>query len=367
MKAERELDIPAMRECFRLARKGEGSVSPNPMVGAVLVKNGRMVAKGYHRRFGGPHAEVECLAQHRGSFEATTLYVNLEPCAHYDKTPPCADLLAATPISRIVVAMADPNPLVCGKGIARLRASGKQVDVGVLEQEARVLNRHFVTGITHKRPYVHAKIAQSLDGMIAAARGKRRWISGPPARELVHRWRSVFDAVIVGAGTIRADDPRLTARIEGGRNPAAVVVDGHLTVSPEARVFRNLHGRQVYVCTTRQALDRKKRVVSRLEKAGVVVVPFRSSERIAVRDLLRALYALNLGSLLVEGGSDLFGQFLRSHLVDELTVFIAPIVIGEGVPAYAPSTMPSRRAGFDNLTTGMIGNDIILKWIRSQE
>jgi len=360
-------DTAPMKECFRLARKGEGCVSPNPMVGAVLVKKGRMVAKGYHRAFGGPHAEVECLAQHRGSFDGTTLYLNLEPCAHYGKTPPCADLLAATPIPRIVIAMADPNPLVSGKGIARLRGAGKEVEVGVLEQEARALNRHFVTAIAHSRPYVHVKIAQSLDGMIGAPHGKRRWISGPPARALVHQWRSVYDAVIVGAGTIHADDPRLTARTEGGRNPAVVVVDGRLTVSPEARLFRNLHGRQVFVCTTRRSMDRRKGVALRLEKSGVVLVPFRASEQIALRELLRELYTFNLGSLLVEGGRDLFGQFLRSHFVDELTVFIAPIIIGEGVPAYAPDKLPARRAGFDNLTTGMIGADIMVKWLRSQE
>jgi diaminohydroxyphosphoribosylaminopyrimidine deaminase / 5-amino-6-(5-phosphoribosylamino)uracil reductase len=367
MTRRQEEDRAAMRECIRLARNGEGYVSPNPMVGAVLVKNGRIVAKGFHRAFGGPHAEVECLAQHRGSFEGATLYVNLEPCAHFGKTPPCADLLAATPIPRIVLAMTDPNPVVSGQGIARLRAAGKKVEVGVLEQEARALNRHFVTAITQQRPYVHVKIAQSLDGMIASSRGRPRWISGQPARQLVHQWRSVYDAVIVGAGTIRADDPRLTARREGGRNPAAVVVDGNLTVSPDARLFRNFRGRQVFVCTTRRALDRKTRVASRLEKSGVVLVPFRSSERIPLPNLLRQLYALNLGSLLVEGGSDLFGQFLRSRLVDELTVFIAPIVIGEGVPAYAPDKIPARRAGFDNLTTGMIGTDIMLKWLRSQD
>jgi diaminohydroxyphosphoribosylaminopyrimidine deaminase / 5-amino-6-(5-phosphoribosylamino)uracil reductase len=366
MTRRQEEDTAAMRECFLLARNGEGYVSPNPMVGAVLVKNGRIVARGFHRAFGGPHAEVECLAQHRGSFEGTTLYVNLEPCAHYGKTPPCADLLAATPIPRIVVAMPDPNPLVSGTGIARLRASGKQVDVGVLEQEARSLNRRFVTGITRHRPYIHVKIAQSLDGMIAAANGKPRWISGTPARELVHQWRSVYDAVVVGAGTMRADNPRLTARTDGGRNPAAVVVDGLLTVSPEARLFQNLRGRQVFVCTTQRSIDVKRRVASRLEKLGVVMVPFRSGERLALPMMLRALYALNLGSLLIEGGSDLFGQFLQSRLVDELTVFIAPIVIGKGVPAYAPDKMPTRRAGFDNLTTGMIGADIMLKWLRSE-
>ncbi len=356
-----------MLECIRLARNGEGSVSPNPMVGAVLARNGRIVARGFHKAYGGPHAEVECLAAYRGSFDGTTLYVNLEPCTHYGKTPPCADLLAATPIPRIVIAMADPNPLVSGRGIAHLRASGKQVDVGVLADEARALNRHFVMGITHGRPYVHVKIAQSLDGMIASSHLRRRWISGPQARELVHRWRSVYDAVLVGAGTVREDDPRLTARIEGGRNPAVVVVDGNLSVPADARLFRNLRRRRVFVATTRAALERRRRVVSRLEKAGVVLLPFPSRSRISLAALLKSLYSRNLGSVLVEGGGDVFGQFLRSHLVDELTVFIAPTIIGDGVPVYAPGKSTARPAGFDNLSTGMIGRDIMVKWLRMEE
>jgi len=367
MNLQMDVDRAAMRECIRLARNGEGSVSPNPMVGAVLAKNGRIVARGFHKAFGGPHAEVECLATYRGGFDDTTLYVNLEPCTHYGKTPPCADLLAATPIRRIVIGMADPNPLVSGQGIMRLRASGKQVDVGILENEARALNRHFVTGITHRRPYVHVKIAQSLDGMIASSRSRRRWISGPPARELVHRWRSVYDAVLVGAGTVRADDPRLTVRFEGGRNPDAVVVDGSLRVPPDARLFRNLRNRRVFICTTRVALEHKRRVASQLQKAGVVLLPFPSRGRISLAAMLQSLYSLNMGSVLVEGGGEVFGQFLRSHLVDEMTVFIAPIIIGDGVPVYAPGKPPARRAGFDNLSTGMIGKDIMVKWLRMEE
>ena len=337
------------------------------MVGAVLARGDRVLARGYHGAFGGPHAEVDCLSQHHGSFADTTLYVNLEPCSHYGKTPPCAELLAATPIPRIVVAMTDPNPLVRGNGIARLRAAGKRVVVGVLESEARALNRHFVVGITQQRPYVHVKIAQSLDGMIADARGQRCWITGMPAREMVHRWRSVHDVVMVGAGTVHADDPRLTARIEGGRDPAVVVIDGSLSVSPEARVFRNRRKRQVYVCVTRASLERRSRVALRLEKAGALLIPFRTRARIPLAEILPDLYARNLGSILVEGGSDVFGQFLTSRFVDELTVFIAPMVIGKGVLAYAPGRMPARRAGFESLSTGMVGRDIMVRWLRPQE
>lgn len=333
----------------------------------MLEKNGRIVAKGYHKFFGGPHAEVECLAKYTGPFDGATLYVNLEPCSHFGKTPPCADLLAATPIKRIVVAMRDPNPLVAGKGIEILRASGRIVEVGVMESEARALNRHFITGIAKLLPYTHVKIAQSLDGMIAPAHARRRWISGPPAREVVHQWRSEYDAVLVGAGTVHADDPRLTARVEGGRNPAAVILDGELSVRPDARVFKRRKDRPVYVCTRRSSLERRSNAATRLESAGAIVIPFAGRARIALDDLLAELYRRNIGSILVEGGADVFGQFLTSGHVDELTVFIAPVIFGSGVHAFAPGRIPARRAGFNNLTTGMVGRDIMLKWRRPLE
>jgi diaminohydroxyphosphoribosylaminopyrimidine deaminase / 5-amino-6-(5-phosphoribosylamino)uracil reductase len=367
MPTQTEHDSALMRECFRLAQRGKGYVSPNPMVGAVLARGGRILARGYHQVCGGAHAEVECLSRYRGSFDNTTLYINLEPCSHYGKTPPCADLLAATPIPRVVIAMTDPNPLVRGKGIDRLRAAGKAVEVGLFQQEARELNRHFMFGITRQRPYVHVKIAQSLDGMIAGSDRKRRSISGPKAVQLVHQWRAEYDAVLVGAGTVRADDPRLTARVKNGRNPAAIIVDGSLSVSPEAKVFRNLQNRPVFVACSRSALRRRGRVAARLEKQGVLLLPFGGRSRIALPDLLGILYALDIGSVLVEGGSEVFGEFMVSGLVDELTVFIAPMVIGDGVPAYAPGKMPVKRSGFTNLRTGMLGNDIMLKWIRPLE
>jgi diaminohydroxyphosphoribosylaminopyrimidine deaminase / 5-amino-6-(5-phosphoribosylamino)uracil reductase len=367
MNAPQKNDAAFMQECLRLARKGLGLASPNPMVGAVLVKDGRIVARGYHKGFGGPHAEVECLARYRGNFDDATLYINLEPCSHFGKTPPCADLLAATPIPRIVVAMADPNPEVSGKGIARLRDAGKRVDVGVLESEARAFNRHFLVGITQRRPYVHVKIAQSLDGMIGAAHRRQRWISGVPARELVHQWRGEYDAVLVGAGTVRSDDPRLTARVDGARNPAAVILDGRLTISPDARLFRNLDGRRVFVCCARKAIERKKRTASRLEKIGVELVSMKGGDRIQLPALLAELYARNVGSILIEGGSEVFGQFLTSHLVDELTVFIAPFLMGEGVPLFSVERLPGRSAGFNSLSTSMVGNDIMVKWLRPLE
>ena len=191
-----------MSECLLLAELGKGQVSPNPLVGAVLVRDGRVVARGYHQRCGGPHAEMNCLAHYTGDVRSATMYVSLEPCSHHGKTPPCADMLSGSGLRHVVVGMKDPNPLVSGRGIERLRNAGVEVTVGVLEREARELNRVFVTHIRAKRPYVHVKIAQSMDGFIASPNARRRWISSAASRALVHRWRAEYDAVLVGAGTV---------------------------------------------------------------------------------------------------------------------------------------------------------------------
>ncbi len=284
-------DILHMREALRLASLGRGYVSPNPMVGAVLVKNGKAVASGYHRYFGGPHAEVECLAAYRGDLQGATLYVTLEPCSVYGKTPACADLLATTGIRRVVVAMRDPNPLVAGRGVARLRKAGIRVEVGLLEDEARELNRHFLVGITKRRPYVHLKIAQSLDGFIAAARPSGRWISGPESRALVHTWRTHYDAVLVGAGTIRADDPRLTVRGVPGRDPDVLILDGRLRVPEDARVLRTASRRRIIICTTQKAIRDNFGKAERLATRGVSLLTSHGrSGRLRIPELMDALY-----------------------------------------------------------------------------
>ena len=226
-----------MQECLRLAERGRGSVSPNPMVGAVLVRKGRVLGRGYHARFGGPHAEVNCLGSVRGSTADSTLYVNLEPCAYYGKTPPCVDAVIAAGVREVFTAMKDPNPRVAGRGIRKLRSAGITVHVGLLGDEAKRLNRAFIRHTTVRRPFVHLKIAQSLDGMIAGPRRDNRWITSSASRALVHRMRSEHDAVLVGAGTIRADNPLLTVRSARGRNPHVVILDGRLNVSPKARIF----------------------------------------------------------------------------------------------------------------------------------
>jgi len=322
-------DERLMRECLRLARLGEGRVSPNPMVGAILVRGGRILSRGFHRRYGGPHAEVDCLARYRGDPSGATLYVNLEPCVHHGKTPPCTDRIITSRIAEVVIAMGDPNPLVSGRGVRRLRDAGIRVRSGVLQREAAALNEEFIVGITERRPFVHLKLAQSKDGFITDGSRNETRISGRPARTLVHRWRSRTDAVLVGAGTIRIDNPELSVRHVRGRDPAVVILDGRLSVSPEARVFRSARRRKVFV-VTRAGADH--RTVRDLSRRGVQVVQFASrTMRLPMRRVLQTLYSLEIGSLLVEGGGDVARQLVAEGLVDRVSLFVAPVAFGDGV------------------------------------
>ena len=331
-----------MRDCLRLAEKGRGMVSPNPMVGAVLVRHGRIIARGWHERFGHPHAEANCLRKARGDLSTATLYVSMEPCSHIGKTPPCADMIVVSGIRRVVLAMQDPNPRVSGRGVARLRGAGIKVTVGVLEQDARELNRVFIHHIVRRRPYVHLKIAQSLDGIIASPHTRGRWISSAESRRRVHAIRARSDAILVGAGTVRADNPRLTVRHGAVADPTVVILSGRRRVPEHARVFKS--GRRVLLIT--QEGNERAAMIRRLESRGVTIVraPGRRG-RLALRTVLRELYRHNIGSLLVEGGGDVFGQFLREDLVDELTLFLAPAVLGGGLSSFgtwkgAPQHIP---------------------------
>ncbi len=323
-----------MAECLSLAVAGRGHVSPNPLVGAVLVRGTRIVSSGAHRRFGDVHAEVECLSRYNGPVSATTLFVNLEPCAHFGKTPPCVDEIIKKRIPRVVVAMKDPNPLVAGKGIAALRRAGVQVLVGTLRNEAEELNREFILHITTHRPYVHAKLAQTLDGKIAPMNRKRAWISSLPSRRLVHQWRGWHDAVLVGAGTIKADNPLLTTRMVKGRNPDVIILDGRFSIAGNARVF-SMRSRRVFLCVCEEYLRLNRRKASLLERLGVEVLAFEGKAgRISPRVLLRELYRHRIGSILLEGGRDVLSTFIQASCVDKLSVFIAPTIMGEGVEGF---------------------------------
>jgi diaminohydroxyphosphoribosylaminopyrimidine deaminase/5-amino-6-(5-phosphoribosylamino)uracil reductase len=356
-------DAVFMAECLRLAVKGTGTTSPNPLVGAVLVKNGKIVARGFHKAFGRPHAEIECLRRYRGSSRGTTLYVNLEPCSHYGKTPPCVGEILRRGVRRVVIGMRDPNPLVSGKGVAALRRRGVEVTVGILASECKLINRKFIRHISTRRPYVTVKIASTLDGKIAPVRPSSRWITGVPSRTLVHRWRAEHDAVLVGAGTIRQDDPLLTVRHTAGRDPAVVIMDGQLSVNPGSRVIRSAAWRKVIVCTRASTARRRAQTVSRMRSRGAVILPISSStSRLPLRAVLRELYRVDIGSVLVEGGAEVFSQFVHQRLYDELQIFLAPVFMGEGVGTLARATphLATRRILHHRMEIHKVGDDALL-------
>jgi diaminohydroxyphosphoribosylaminopyrimidine deaminase/5-amino-6-(5-phosphoribosylamino)uracil reductase len=345
---------------MNLALRGKGRVSLNPLVGALLVRGGKIVARGWHRRFGGPHAEVDCLRRSRGRTAGTRMYVNLEPCAHYGKTPPCTESIIASGIRSVVIAMKDPNPLVAGRGIRALKRAGIRVTFGVLESEARLLNRVFVKHITRRTPYVHVKVAQSIDGFIAGERAPRH-LSSPASLRLVHRWRAEHDAVLVGAGTVRADNPRLTVRHVRGHDPHVVVMDGRLSIDEHANVLKREKGRGVFLCVSERAAAVQRQKVERLEARGILVLRFPAPGGVLdLRGVLSALYRFSIGSILVEGGSSIFAQFLESRIADELSIFVTPLILGGGVPTFGGSDRGKvRPQRFTDFETRRTGSDIL--------
>ena len=321
-------DDTYMRLALALARRGEGTTSPNPTVGAVVVRDRTVIGQGFHERAGGPHAEVGALDEAGDRAAGATLYVTLEPCSHHGRTPPCADLILARGVCRVVCAMADPDPRVSGRGIERLRRAGVEVTVGVLEAEARRLNAFYVKHRTTGLPFVILKLAQSLDGRIATASGDSRWITGEAARGRAHLLRSRVDAVLVGVGTVLADDPLLTVRGVAGRDPARIVVDSALRTPASARVLGP--GRAI-VATTEGADEGRAR---KLRERGAEVWRLPSAEgRVDLRALMAELGRQGFLSVMVEGGAAVAASALKAGLVDQAQVFIAPRVIGAGLGA----------------------------------
>lgn len=321
-----------MERALELARRAEGRTSPNPMVGAVIVNGGRIVGEGYHRRAGMPHAEIEALRMAGEAARGATLYVTLEPCAHYGRTPPCTEAIIAAGITEVYYAVPDPNPLVNGKGHARLAAAGIRVHRGLCEAAARELNRPFFKYVATGRPYVTAKVAMSLDGKIATSTGASRWITGEASRRQVHALRNVSDAILVGAGTVLADDPELTTRLpldqlELPHHPLRIVADSRGRVPRSARVFDpELPGRTVLATTHATPAAH----CSALQERGVEVwtLPADRHGRVALPALLDAIGQRGMLTLLVEGGSEILGTCIAERLVDRLWLFIAPLIIG---------------------------------------
>lgn len=338
-------DFRFMRRALQLASRARGRTSPNPMVGAVVVREGRIVGEGYHRRAGEPHAEILALEAAGERARSADLYVTLEPCAHYGRTPPCVDAVFRAGVRRVVAAMEDPNPEAAG-GLARLRAAGIETVGGVLEAEARHLNEAFIKHRARGLPFVTLKMAMTLDGRIATTTGDARWITGEPARRYVHRLRDRSDAVLVGIGTVRADDPLLTARLRGARNPLRVVLDTHASLSPGSQIARTARDVRTWVACG-EAAPLERRAV--LEALGIEILALPVLDgRVDPRALVQELARRSIMSLLVEGGAEVAASLLDARLVDRVEFLIAPRLIG-GRGAPGPVGGPGRRRMADAL------------------
>ena len=329
-------DIGWMARALTLATQGRGLTSPNPMVGAVVARGDVLIAEGFHERAGGPHAEAVALTHAGARARGATLYVNLEPCNHSGRTPPCVGAIIRAGIRRVVSATRDPNPRVTGGGTAALIAAGIEVTTGLLEREARDLNRVFFTAIDRQRPHVTMKWAMTLDGKIAAFDRTARWITGPPARLEAHRLRSQSDAIVTGIGTVLADDPSLTVRLEPPwpREPYRVVVDSRARFPLTAAMRRTGTPERILVAVGEDAPASR---VAALESAGVTVLPCKSREgRVDVADVCGRLYGLDVTAVLLEAGGGVGGAFLDAGLVDRVAAFIAPMLLG-GAGAPVPT------------------------------
>ena len=321
------LDI-LWRRVFELAGRGRFSTAPNPRVGAVLVDAaGRVVGEGAHERAGGPHAEAVALAAAGARAKGATLLVNLEPCSHFGRTPPCSEALIAAGVSRVVCSTEDPDPRTAGRGIRRLRERGVEVLVGALAAEAETLNEAFLKSIRDRRPFVHVKWASSLDGRIATRTGASKWVTGPEARARVHALRAASDAVAIGIGTALADDPRLTVRDAPGVSPLRVVFDTKLRLPTHARLVETAAEIPTWViCNADAPTSAEEELTTR----GVEVLraPASAEGRIDAPAALKLLASRGIVRLMVEGGAELAGSFLAGHLADELHAFVAPILLG---------------------------------------
>ncbi|MDI6809611.1 MAG: bifunctional diaminohydroxyphosphoribosylaminopyrimidine deaminase/5-amino-6-(5-phosphoribosylamino)uracil reductase RibD [Candidatus Eisenbacteria bacterium] len=314
-----------MRVALQLAEKGRGKVSPNPMVGAVVVKGGKIVGRGFHRAFGKAHAEVNAIDDAGASAKGSTLYVTLEPCTNYGHTPPCVDTIISSGIRTVVIGSKDPNPLVNGRGTKMLKRSGISVVTGVLPGECVKLNEGYFSYVKTGRPLIILKIASTLDGKIALQDGSSRWITGIWARSLVHRLRSKVDGIVVGVNTVIRDDPLLTSR--GGRNPGRIVLDSTLRIPESARLLKSIDMAPLLIATTGKAPSAK---VKRLTSLGATVMKLDedSCGRINLPSLLRELPGKGILSLMVESGREVITSFLKQGIGDRLCLFLSPKVVG---------------------------------------
>lgn len=327
MKEKQRLkDMEYMRRALELAENGLGKTNPNPLVGAVIVKNGRIIGEGWHERYGEAHAEVNAIRNATESVESAEIYVNLEPCCHFGKTPPCSDLIIEKGIKRVIIGSVDSNPKVEGVGIKRLREAGIEVTLGVMEEECRKLNEVFFHYHEKRRPFVVAKTAISLDGKTAAPTGESKWITGEAARNEVQHLRNRYSAIMVGIGTVIKDDPELTCRLEGCKNPIRIILDSNLRINRNSRVLNDQQNNPTIIaCTDYASFER----ASELEGLGAKVLRCKSlGSHIDLEDLMGKLKELAIDSILLEGGSAVNDAAFSQGIVSKVIIYIAPKIIG---------------------------------------
>ncbi|WP_143315876.1 bifunctional diaminohydroxyphosphoribosylaminopyrimidine deaminase/5-amino-6-(5-phosphoribosylamino)uracil reductase RibD [Clostridium sp. HBUAS56017] len=357
------MDEKYMEMALSLAKEGSGLVSPNPMVGAVIVKEGRVISKGYHKMYGGNHAEVEAFNSTDEDVEGATMYVTLEPCSHYGKTPPCADLIIKKKIAKVIIGTLDPNPLVSGNGVKKLKDAGIEVRVGVLEDECKKVNEIFMKYISEKTPFVLMKTAMSLDGKISTYTGESRWISGEESRKQVHRLRGKYSAIMVGVNTVIQDDPELTCRIEGGKNPIRIILDSNLKIPVNSKVVQSAKDVKTIVVATKKARIQDGII---LEKKGInILLTNEVNGRVDLRELVKKLGEQNIDSILLEGGATLNFSALQEGIVDKVQIYVAPMLLGGEMSKsiVGGKGVEHLKDAFrlKNLTSKSIGKDILIE------
>ena len=349
-----------MREALRIARNAEGRTSPNPMVGAVIVKGGKIIAEGWHRQAGTPHAEIHALNMAGELANGAILYVTLEPCSHFGRTPPCVNRIIESGIKKVVAAMKDPNPKVSGRGFEILKNAGVEVEIGLLEAEARRLNEVFLKYITKKLPFVTMKFASTLDGKIATYSGESQWISCEESRKFAHHLRDINDAILVGIGTILADNPSLTTRLIEGKNPIRVIVDSMARTPLDSKVVVDKSARTI-IAVTENAPSEK---ILALKACGVEILTCGEENRVDLKILLEKLAEREITSILVEGGGQIHFSMLKAGLVDKIYAFIAPKIVGGKNSLTAVEGIGfeklSEAIELKNFTSERIGEDFLL-------
>lgn len=349
-----------MKEALRIAKNAEGRTSPNPMVGAVIVREGKIIAEGWHRKAGTPHAEVHAINMAGELAKNSSLYVTLEPCSHFGRTPPCANKIVEAGISKVVIAMKDPNPKVAGRGIEILKSAGIEVEVGLLEEEARELNEVFLKWVTKKIPFVTAKFACSLDGKISTVGGESKWITCEESRKFSHHLRDISDAIMVGVNTVIADNPSLTTRIENGKNPIRILVDSMARTPLDSNVICDGQAKTV-IAVTENAPSEK---IAALKNLGIEIIFAGKDEKVDLKILLEELARREITSVLVEGGGTLHFSMFEKNLVDKVFAFIAPKILGGKNALTAVEGAGFQKLSdavqLKNLTAEKIGEDILL-------